>query len=494
MNTGLTKADIELFSKVTQASSARPHLVSIRSGFTGRNIVTLHTAKAISEKKDRKALLSEMRATGVKASYRIKSYGDKKLAKAVSLEKLNALYGKDDILLDPMGAFSRSRALVEFSKTVRERLEKKVAGVYWQAQWRSLYVVLDHKQYFSDNKAKRAELAEAEAVVQQVLQDTCGDKAADYIHAVRLSFEVPAMKLVPVDSESYWNKQGLMTRIRKNFQAPAFATMLGLAGGMGATQALAADPNADQPFLSSPAVSAVNGKIAISGGNVDTDVGDDSFGMISGSITVPIEERLGLQIDGAVADLDDADFWGVGAHLFWRDPDEALFGIIGGYGELDQDSALFLDQDIGFLGVEAEIYLDEFTWAATAGGLFGDNVDDGFAGTIDFGWYATDNLFLTVGAATSPEVDIVGTATIEWQPAFDGVTGLSFFAEGAVGEDDFSSINAGIRFYFGQGPTLKDRHRKDDPNLNVSSSKLTKGSAKKKKSKSESSSYVKGST
>ena len=41
---------------------------------------------------------------------------------------------------------------------------------------------------------------------------------------------------------------------------------------------------------------------------------------------------------------------------------------------------------------------------------------------------------------------------------------LSLTAEGEIGEDDFTSIIGGVKFYFGGSSTaLIDRHRQDDP-------------------------------
>jgi hypothetical protein len=41
--------------------------------------------------------------------------------------------------------------------------------------------------------------------------------------------------------------------------------------------------------------------------------------------------------------------------------------------------------------------------------------------------------------------------------------GLAFRIDGAFGEDDYHSIMGGITYYFGADASLKDRHRKQDP-------------------------------
>ena len=490
-NLGFSERDLEIIRGITQSSNAKPHLVSTSNGLFGNRLVTVHTVKAVSERSDRKRLLSDLRKSGVKANFRIRNHSAKKIASATSLEKLNSGYDIQSILVDPIGSFSRSSALVNFARQARSQFGKKIAGIYLQPQWRTIFVVLDHRLYFSEDKAQRADLAETETTVRQLLVEFCGEQVADYINTVRLSFEVPSLKLVPVDAASYTNRLGFFSGLRKNLKAPAFATMLGLAGTVGASQAIAADPNAEEPYVSSPAVSGPNAKISISGGFLENDANgnSDNTRSIAGAVTVPLSERFGLQIDGAAGSIDNDDYWGVGGHLFWRDPDVGLLGIIGSYAEVDRDSALFVDEEIGFVGLEGEVYRDQFTLMATAGSVFGENVDDGFAGSIDFGWYATDDFLFTLGASHSEDSGTLGTASIEWQPAVEGMTGLSFFAEGAVGEDDYSSVNAGIRFYFGEGPTLKDRHRRDDPPDNVVE-KAVKNFAGSSKKKTESS-YLK---
>jgi hypothetical protein len=39
--------------------------------------------------------------------------------------------------------------------------------------------------------------------------------------------------------------------------------------------------------------------------------------------------------------------------------------------------------------------------------------------------------------------------------------------DGSVGEDDYHSILGGITYYFGTDASLKDRHRKQDPELEL---------------------------
>jgi hypothetical protein len=72
-----------------------------------------------------------------------------------------------------------------------------------------------------------------------------------------------------------------------------------------------------------PAVDGINGKIAGFGGGADHTNG---FYGTTGSLTVPLAQQWGAQIDGGVGSLDGSG-WSRGAgHLFWRDPSIGLVG------------------------------------------------------------------------------------------------------------------------------------------------------------------------
>lgn len=479
-------------SELARKSRARPHLVTVGKTFSGKTRFTVHTSSSVSDRKTRTQLVSDIHSSCGDARVRIKCHSSTKINRATSLETLDRIFGSDQIVFDPLGSISRSRAMVDFAAKIRGELGERVGGIYWNAVWQTLYVVLDHQQYLEDNKFQRADLVAAEKAVCENMLSSCGGEVADYVRALRLSFEMPSIELVPVDNDSYWNRSGLFNRFGRKLNAPAFATLLGLSGASLGTTTIAADANSEPVEVSEPAVSGPNAKIAVSGGFLNLGEGnlddDNGFAAISGSVSVPLSERMGLQIDGAAGTLDDGNFHGIGGHIFSRDPEVGLFGIVGAYVDIDRD-APFLDQDIGYIAAETEIYLDDFTFSAVAGGSFGENLDDGFFGSVDFGWYATEDFFLTIGAATSGETSIVGTASFEWQPAVDGWSGMSFFAEGAVGSDDFASVNAGIRFYFGNGPTLKDRHRRDDPPPNAAMAPITEGAVRTKVQQTSTSSY-----
>lgn len=110
------------------------------------------------------------------------------------------------------------------------------------------------------------------------------------------------------------------------------ATMLsGVVGWvfLATTSAWATDPmvtKAPPPTAetdSAPAVDAVNAKVEAFGGSV-SNLG--VYGAI-GSVTAPLANAFGAQVDGLVGSLGGASVAGIAGHWFWRDPNTALLGL-----------------------------------------------------------------------------------------------------------------------------------------------------------------------
>lgn len=517
----------EMKSRLEQAcaaSAARSHLVTAKRDAFGRTIVTAHTVKSVASRKDNKALLAELKASGLNATIKVRSHADRKIASAKSLQSLLARYEGSDFLHDPTGAFGRSAELVDFAQNIRASLSDKVAGIYWNTQLRTAFVVLNHTKFFADKKVKIADLAETENAVRNAYRAVMPDNSSLFVHALRIGFEIPAMSLVPVDAASVVASDSFLSGLSKFAKAPAFAAMVGLGGAMVAGQAVAADPASENPMTGSyPAVSGLNFKVGIAGGlqdggkyfdNSASDRDNSQTIVGTASATTPILHQFGFQLDGLLGyinrddgipsigggsdDSVDGEFvYGIGGHLFWRDPAKGLVGVTASYLEFEGDDGTydgFNDEyapglSITRVGAEGELYLEQFTLAAGAGYQFvnftGDYVpnpnsdfeEDGLYGQLDLSWYATDNLVLSVGAATDPNTDILGTAGVEWAPAIESFNGLSLFADGVVGQDDYVSASLGVRFYFGEGTTLIERHRFDDPVDNLLSSTLANSGA-----------------
>ncbi|MEH6725641.1 MAG: hypothetical protein V7703_05730 [Hyphomicrobiales bacterium] len=248
--------------------------------------------------------------------------------------------------------------------------------------------------------------------------------------------------------------------LNRNF----FLSTTALAGGcLFAASALAADLYvAGEPVLPTvlPAVSGVNGKISLEGGALDA----EGFAALKGSVSLPLGQQFGLQLDGSVGVLDEEFVGGGGGHLFWRDPSMALLGIYGSYTTIEA-----LDGDIARLGVEGEYYWNQFTLKGVIGAEFIDidapvDYDEtNLFAFSDLSYYASDNLELAVGHRYTGEKHALALG-VEYQLSQQVfASGVSLFAEGRIGEDDYKGAWAGVRMYLGDDKSLIRRHREDDP-------------------------------
>ena len=262
--------------------------------------------------------------------------------------------------------------------------------------------------------------------------------------------------------------------LKAGFVAAASAILMSAAPG------LAADMAGGVPAFAKTAVDGVNGKVEAFFGPSDYRIvagrGDsaNTFG-IAGSVSAPLGQSFGMQIDVAGASRD-GDFAGAGAgHFFWRDPSKALFGVYGSYsrrGGLNEQNVR--------LGLEGEAYFGRFTIGGVAGfertiassgilfvpfgpALVTQGSENRFFNAIDLSFYATDNFRLSVGHRYSSGIHMGAVGAEYMVPTGAGVS-YSFFAEGRVGEQRFAAAMAGVRVYFGQkDKTLIRRHREDDP-------------------------------
>lgn len=202
-----------------------------------------------------------------------------------------------------------------------------------------------------------------------------------------------------------------------------------------------------------PAVSAVNGKFDIRGGSIS----DSAGGLATGALSLPLDQRFGVQFDGAAGMVDGDAVAGGAAHLFWRDPSEGLLGFYGSYAYRDARSGI----DMQRFAVEGERYIGRVNLSGLAGYETGDAGGSVFT-IADLGYYPEDDLRLYAGHRYGG-IGHTGVLGAEWQVPSEMDTGISVFAEADKAEDGRHSALVGLRFYFGAEKTLIRRHREDDP-------------------------------
>lgn len=214
-------------------------------------------------------------------------------------------------------------------------------------------------------------------------------------------------------------------------------------------------------------------------------------GFVEGSITFPLSETVGFQVDGLYSrqssNLDrDFNVYGAGAHLFIRDPEKGLLGIYGQFIEYGDFSENYQ------IGAEVQIYHDNLNLEFFAGldnlevttqsiiPDFTDFAQPGIGGlpptaptlrnvetTIDndfftaeaiAAFYPTDNLRISAGIGYSFE-EASFLAGLEWKPSNKVASNL--FVDAQIGEDT-TAVRAGIRFNFSQDARSLIKQHRDD--------------------------------
>lgn len=229
------------------------------------------------------------------------------------------------------------------------------------------------------------------------------------------------------------------------------------ASGFACVMLLAAPANGADADLQSCAVSNFNGKLEGAGGFIETDASDGGRGHGALSVSLPLGCMFGLQIDGTGGVLDNEETGGVAAHLFLRDPSTYLLGLYGEYSIIGSN-------DIGRVGGEAELYLDQFSISGLVGFEDSDLTNNDVFGAAQLSYYFTENFQVNAGFAHFLDVS-AGTIGAEWQLSETSTPlPISLFVHGAIGDNDYATVFGGVRFYFGGGhKSLIRRHREDDP-------------------------------
>jgi hypothetical protein len=408
----------------------------------GGDTLIVHLAAAPKRAVLCATIASALRNVGVER-VRIRFHNAAQLQSPRSLDRLVARFAGDEIVYDPTGAVARARALVAAGRAVRETLADKLFGLYYAPRLRTFYVALKAASLAHGEKVKIGALAEIERSVGAAMTAAFAPSLAD-CPAVRIGFGLPVANLVAVDARSVVHWSARVTRTLRRIWKPLTLAAL---FGMGLTAGASARE---------PAVSETNLKLNAQAGDID----DESIWTASGALTAPLGQFTGVQLEAGVGAIDGELAYGGAAHFFTRDPDKYLLGLFAAYGE-----AADFDLNASLIGAEAEIYLNQVSILAQAGYQF----VDGFGGStetpfgsIDLRWYATDNFWLSAGGSFQEDAS-QAQLKAEFMPGFSALPGLAFNAQGVIGDDDYTSVMGGLTYYFGSDASLKDRHRKQDP-------------------------------
>jgi hypothetical protein len=225
-----------------------------------------------------------------------------------------------------------------------------------------------------------------------------------------------------------------------------------------------------------PAVDGFNAKLDGYGGGANH---ISSLYGADGSLSFPLAQQWGVQLDGGVGSFDSSGTALGAGHVFWRDPSVGLLGAYGSYWHWNGVGFANIPRigtSVARYAAEGEAYWGRWTVGGVLGyetprvvnapvvaGVPPFSIPNRFFDSIRASYYVTDNFKLSIG-----HVYTIGRNALalggEYGFALGGGRMAALFAQGLVGEGGNNLVRGGLRIYFGQrDKTLIDRNRQDDP-------------------------------
>jgi hypothetical protein len=174
-------------------------------------------------------------------------------------------------------------------------------------------------------------------------------------------------------------------------------------------------------------------------------------------LSVPLGQQFGLQLDGTAAFIDGKFGGTMRGHAF--------IGVssMGTVGPMVQYSRMAGGAFVR-TGLEGQLWLGPVSLYANGGYQFADQsryirVSSGGFACGEARVYVLDNAFVGVGGDWT-SARAAATANGEFQLP-GNMQALSFYAKGSIGEDDYRSAVAGVRWQLGKTAKLNASHRQD---------------------------------
>lgn len=208
------------------------------------------------------------------------------------------------------------------------------------------------------------------------------------------------------------------------------------------------------------------------GGSIDNE--STASGYVA--VMIPVYSQIGFHVEALADKLADDDSQNFGGHLYWRNPDYGLLGVIASHSEFDIEG---FDSELDGIGAELEIYLEPLVIAAQYAALESDELDlkDEDYLAVDAQLLIGDTAYLASGYRSFLEEDIgyaefsinadsgkfpfgfyLGGTWNDFESQYLGVdyvvyrtdkADLSIFLEGDRLEDDMDAYFLGLTYSFG---------------------------------------------
>lgn len=403
----LAQQQAEQLSRAISAAPVKPFLVTADP--LGTRLI-IHIAREAAKSsfsatigfshRVRRDFSDRLSTIGLDLPIRIKLYGRSGLDRARSLESLVAKFCSGERLYDPTSVFDEAEELVAFAGHLRRRLGSDLRCTYWNARWRTTYVLLNGDAFVGPGRygLRREKLTAAERAVVAAHDASV---RSDVSRNVRLCFDAPGMQsLVPVDEASF--AYGLaqekriptVLRLATLAKVPVLGALLGI-GSAGMTVAKL------PPIESRPTLTSAN--IAMAAATVEA-------------------KGLFRNTNSAV----HADWSQGGAG---RNPsiDQTVPAAIGSQGSLSRDHVI-------------EVSRSGATFDASLGQLH--------ERRLDLRWVHDSG-------PSAPPARPGSRAFPAMQPGIAGILGLSRLTESDLSDESYGAVLMDMLPYFGLPPSLQ---------------------------------------
>lgn len=374
-----------------------------------------------------------------------------RLEASISVAQISARFGTGEILHDPSGVATRSRAVVALAQTMRAHLGRLLRLALFDAERRRVTLVLAKPKKAEAGRVNEA-LLKAQTALALASHTVVSNGAATF--DVLYAFDAPRGRFAPIDALTVRRLRttALVERARRLILAGA-----GLASVISHTAHAAQQDlgrmGAQTPGQATGQTTAQTGggavgQVGAQGGTAD---GEGSYA-VDALITFG-DPAFRVQLDGMALRRDGETMGEIGSHLYRRDPETGLVGLTARWNDLGPDERWQV-------GVEAERYMGRTTLVGEIGYEDGLAGRDDVYGNVGVGYYPNDrtSLYLVAGYTLG---EPVVQASVEFQPAGEALPGLSLFADGGMGVNGDGFVTAGLRYAFGSGRTLIERDRRE---------------------------------